>query len=244
MSLSAISATALASSGSFLLKQPKNIKVLAFDAFPIFDLKPVNVLAETLFPGKGKEFTGTWRTTQFEYCWLRTSAGRYRDFLDITKDALVLAAKKTGVPLDPVKQDQLISQYLQPGLWPDVIPSLTKLRQSGIKLGILSNMSGLMLQACTKHNRIENYFDELISTDKVNSYKPDPAAYKLAMKRFGLPKDEILFTASAGWDACGAKWVGLPTFWVNRSGAPAEELQVAADATGKNLDDLITFLGI
>jgi 2-haloacid dehalogenase len=37
------------------------IKALAFDAFPIFDPRPVFALAEQLFPGKGAELSNVWR---------------------------------------------------------------------------------------------------------------------------------------------------------------------------------------
>jgi 2-haloacid dehalogenase len=37
-------------------------QAIAFDAFPIFDPRPVFGLAETLFPGKGAEFSNAWRS--------------------------------------------------------------------------------------------------------------------------------------------------------------------------------------
>ena len=51
------------------------IKAIAFDAFPIFDPRPVFALAEELFPGRGTELGNEWRTRQFEYTWLRTVSG-------------------------------------------------------------------------------------------------------------------------------------------------------------------------
>ena len=42
-------------------------KAVAFDAFPIFDPRPIAALAEALFPGRGMDLSNTWRTRQFEY---------------------------------------------------------------------------------------------------------------------------------------------------------------------------------
>ena len=96
----ALTATSLASSPlNLIFNQPGKIKAIAFDAFPIFDPRPVFSLVESMFPEQGKELSNTWRTKQFEYCWLRTAAKRYRDFWEVTEDALVYAAKKTGVNL-------------------------------------------------------------------------------------------------------------------------------------------------
>jgi 2-haloacid dehalogenase len=40
----------------------------------------------------------------------------------------------------------------------------------------------------------------------------------------------------------GAKWFGYPTFWVNRLNLPGEELGIAPDAVGGNLNDLVSFV--
>jgi 2-haloacid dehalogenase len=70
------------------------IKAIAFDAFPIFDPRPVFALAEEFFPGRATELGNEWRTRQFEYTWLRTVSGSYVDFWQVTEDALHYAARK------------------------------------------------------------------------------------------------------------------------------------------------------
>ena len=74
------------------------------------------------------------------------------------------------------------------------------------------------------------------------AYKPDVRAYRMAIDPFGLKQEQIAFAASAGWNAAGAKRFGYPTFWVNRMGFPAEELGVAADASGTSMTDLLSFV--
>ena len=57
-------------SGLAQLKNHLRYKAVAFDAFPIFDPRPVFALTTELVPGKGEELVGLWRTRQFEYTWL------------------------------------------------------------------------------------------------------------------------------------------------------------------------------
>ncbi len=64
----------------------------------------------------------------------------------------------------------------------------------------------------------------------------------MGVNAFHLSREEILFAAFAGWDAAGARWFGYPTFWVNRLGQPAEELEIAPDMTGANLADLVRYV--
>jgi 2-haloacid dehalogenase len=99
-----------------------------------------------------------------------------------------------------------------------------------------------MLEAGIKNASLTDIFEHVLSTDRVRTYKPDPRAYQLAIDAFKLKREEILFVAFAGWDAAGAKWFGYPTFWVNRLALPEEELGVTADATSRDLKDLVSFV--
>ncbi|MEK6663313.1 MAG: haloacid dehalogenase type II [Pseudomonadota bacterium] len=217
-------------------------KAIAFDAFPIFDPRPIFKLAETFFPGKGAELSNAWRTRQFEYQWLRALGGHYADFWQTTEDALVFAAKTLQLDLTADKRDQLMQAYLQLNAWPDVPAALKRLKEAGIRLAFLSNMTRKMLETNIRHAGLEGLFEQLLSTDQVRTYKPDPKAYDMGVKALGLKREEIVFAPFAGWDMAGAKWYGYPTFWVNRLGSVPEELGVAADAAGPGLDDLVRFV--
>ena len=70
------------------------IKAIAFDAFVIFDPRPLVGLAEQLFPGKGEDLGDQWRTRQFEYTWLRVTSKRYVDFWQVTEEALDLQPRQ------------------------------------------------------------------------------------------------------------------------------------------------------
>jgi 2-haloacid dehalogenase len=217
-------------------------KAIAFDAFPIFDPRPVFALVEQLFPGKGADLSNAWRVRQFEYQWLRALSGRYADFWQTTEDALVFAAKMLTLDLTPDKRKQLMEAYLELKAWPEVPSALQSLQSAGIRLAFLSNATPQILDAGIKNSRLEGIFEHVLSTDQIKAYKPDPRAYQMAIDAFKLQREEILFAAFAGWDAAGAKWFGYPTFWVNRLNLPVEELGVAPDATGRDLTDLVNFV--
>jgi len=217
-------------------------KAIAFDAFPIFDPRPVGALTERLFPGKGADLTNAWRTRQFEYQWLRALSGRYADFWQTTDDALTFAAASLGINLTSEARKQLMQTYLELKAWPDALPALQALRASGVRLAFLSNMTTRMLETGIKDAGLDGVFEHILSTDGIKSYKPDPRAYQMAVDAFKLTREEILFVAFAGWDAAGAKWFGYPTFWVNRLGLPAEQLGVVPDASLRGLDALVSFM--
>jgi 2-haloacid dehalogenase len=85
-------------------------------------------------------------------------------------------------------------------------------------------------------------FNHILSVDAVKKFKTAPEAYQLAPDVFGQSAKNILFVSSNCWDVCGASWFGYTTFWVNRAGAPPEELGVTPDATGPDMNALLQFV--
>ena len=218
------------------------IKAIAFDGFTIFDPRPIAALAEQLFPGTGTELTNTWRTRQFEYTWLRTLMGRYVNFWQVTEEALVFAAHMLKLDLTEEKRGQLMQAWLQIKAWPDALLALKSLKDTGIRLAFLSNLTAPMIDAAVGNSGLEGIFEPHLSTDRVRAFKPDPRAYHMGIDAFGLRREEVAFAAFGGWDAAGAKAFGYPTFWVNRVNAPVEELGIAPDGIGANLHDLAHFV--
>lgn len=218
------------------------IKAIAFDAFPIFDPRPIFALAEKLFPGQGAALSNEWRTRQFEYSWLRVAMNRYADFWQVTQDALEFAADKLHLKLQEAQRDELMNAYLEMKAWPDVLPALTSLRDSGFRLAFLSNFTPRILEANIKTAGLSGLFEQALSTDQARTYKPDPRAYQLGMDALKLERREILFVAFAGWDAAGAKLFGYPTFWLNRQMLPPEKLDSKPDATGDSMPQVVRLL--
>jgi len=222
-------------------KQPNAIKAIAFDGLAIFDPRPVFKLAQDLFPEHGAELVNQWKTKQFEYTWLHNIIGTYTDFFTVTRDALIFSAKALKIDLDAQKEKQLMQVYLNLQAWPDVAEALKALRNTGIRLALLSNFTDEMLQKSIANSNLNGVFEYTLSTDKVRRYKPDPLAYQMGVDAFKLSKQDILFAPFAGWDAAGAKQFGYKTFWANRLGAPAEELGAYPDAQGKDLNELVKY---
>lgn len=244
---SGIAATAvMVSSGAAAAEQGDRsvIKAVAFDAFTLFDPRPIFLKCEAVAPGRGSELANLWRTRQFEYQWLRALAGQYRDFFATTQAALEFAARSLEIDLAASARDRLVQGFFEMRAWPDVPQALRDLRRAGKKLALLSNATVPILEAALKNSELQGALDQIISTDRIKSFKPDPRAYQLGLDLLGVAKHELMFVAFAGWDAAGAKWFGYPTFWNNRQGAVEEMLGVQADGGGATLGDLTRFVGV
>lgn len=217
-------------------------KAIAFDSLVLFNPDSIVPEVERVFPGKGKDLTSLWRSRQFEYTWLRSVTHRYADFWAVTEDALVYAAGVMKLELTPDRKRRLLNAYLHLTPWPDTVDALRRLRASGFRLITITNFSPEMLRSNVENSGLNEFFEDLVSTDLNHTYKPDARAYGLGTDRLHLAKGEILFVAFGGWDAAGAKSFGYPTFWVNRFSQPHEELGIYPDQTSTNLDGLLDFV--
>jgi 2-haloacid dehalogenase len=220
------------------MEATRDIEVIAFDGFAIFDPRPIAAAAESAFPGKGAALTVLWRTRQFEYSWLRTLTGSYVNFWRVTGDALAYACAANHLELTAANRDLLMGSYLDLKPWPDVAATLQSLRSAGFRLAFLTNFTAAMLEANIHGAGLDAFFEARLCTDDVHAFKPDPRSYQMAVEHFKLPRTAIAFVAFAGWDAVGAKRFGYPVYWSNRLSQPAEELGAAADRTAAGLEAL------
>ncbi len=210
-----------------------------FDAYgTLFDVHSVVALCDQLWPGKGAALSQLWRAKQLEYTWQRSLMRRYEDFARITEGSLRYACAALGLPVDEERRRSLTRAYLKLTIFPEVRDALAALRDSRLKLAILSNGSPAMLRPLVANAGLRGLIGIVISVDQRKIYKPAPAVYRLAAQRLRVPKPTIGFVSSNCWDACGAKSFGFRTFWINRTGAPVDELGATPDHVIGSLTEL------
>lgn len=177
-----------------------------------------------------------WRIKQLEYSWVRSLAGRHRDFSELTDEALRFVAARHGIH-GTALLNEIARAYRALDAYPEVPDMLERLRQAGIARAILSNGEPGMLAEGVAAAGIAGLLDDVLSVESVGVFKPDPRVYRLACDRLGVAAGETAFLSSNAWDAFGAQVFGFRVFWVNRSGQPDEyglrgTVHVLADLTG------------
>ena len=220
---------------------PVPIRAVVFDAYgTLFDVHSVASLAEQLFPGSGDALSQLWRQKQLEYSWLRAMSGRYKPFWDVTRDALRFAAERLALSMQPAQEVRLMNQYASLSAFPENLSALRALKAAGLPLGILSNGNREMIEVSVRSAGMTGLFDHLLSSQDVDTFKTTAAIYALAPSAFGCRVREILFVLSNCWDAIDAHWYGYTSFWINRAGAPLEQLDTQPDYTGSLLTDVLS----
>jgi 2-haloacid dehalogenase len=200
------------------------VRALVFDAYgTLYDTHSVFAKAEELCPGKGQLITEVWRLKQLEYSWLRSLLQDYQDFWEVTGASLDFALQAAGVERREAVRSSLMETYLHLEPHPEAGAALAAL--AAHRLAILSNGSPNMLDALVRNSGLDRWIETVISVDRVRTYKPSPACYTLVEETLGVPKAEILFVSSNGFDVTGAKAFGFKVAWIRRARGelPTEE---------------------
>ncbi|MGY4689571.1 haloacid dehalogenase type II [Salibacterium sp. K-3] len=204
--------------------------VYVFDVYgTLFDVQSITTDCEKAAPEKGETLSRLWREKQIQYTFLRQAMGKYRPFSEVTRDALRYAAASTGLSLSRGMELELLQAYRSLDLFPESARILRTLKERGETVVVFSNGSRDMLEPLLLSGDIRSCIDHVLSVEDVKQYKPSPAAYHLILDYIHTRRSDITFLSSNGWDISGAKAFGFTTAWVNRSGAPIEELQLDPD---------------
>lgn len=125
---------------------------------------------------------------------------------------------------------------------------LIKLKQMGLKIGIVANQPAAAADRLKQDNLFE-LIDFLGISAIVGIEKPDPGIFKLAIDKLATPADQIIHIGNRiDTDVNPAKALGMKTVWVRRgeaNPAPTKDDLAAADITVtdlKHLPELINSL--
>ena len=156
-------------------------------------------------------------------------SGSYRPYREVLAEAGERAARRLGLRI-PTSRRHFLSERLPS--WPafaDTGPALERLADTGVRLGILSNVDEDLL-AGTLH-QLPVRFDDIVTAERVRSYKPALAHFRAALEALGGPVHSLVHVAESCYhDVAAAVPLGIRTVWVNRTASPpCGELKPAAE---------------
>ena len=134
--------------------------------------------------------------------------------------------------------------YLALDPFPEVSAMLDRLRRAGVRCAILSNGNPEMLEPMVRASGLAPRFEAVLSVDAVGVFKVDPKTYALVEARCGVKPAKVCFLSSNCWDAHGAARFGFNTVWVNRAGAPDDNLPGKIVTQVMDLSALPSLLGV
>jgi 2-haloacid dehalogenase len=171
------------------------------------------------------------------------AAGASAPFAEIASGVLRAVLAEAGVEDLDAGVEHVMSGMSTLDVHPDVPPGLAALRDAGLRLVTLTNGSVQNSEALLERAGVRQHFQQLLSVEDADVWKPARASYDYAASECGVPVSALMLVAVHPWDIDGAARAGLQTAWINRSGAPYPPYTQQPQYTVSGVDELVTVLG-
>jgi 2-haloacid dehalogenase len=166
-------------------------------------------------PPPGRELREQWEAIQFEI----VSRAEYRPYKQVLAESLRRWMEERGLAWEAGEGDALVRSMRSWQPFPDTRPALTRARESGLRLVIVSNTDRDIIEHSLRH--LEVPFDDVVTAEDCGAYKPADTVFEQALERIGEPPDAVLHVAFGfKYDLPPASRAGMRTAWVNRHGEP------------------------
>ena len=196
----------------------------------------------------GLELDGDGFNKVFQRTWQSTTVQRDVDFIERPmQDLLRQALTEIGhTQVSELVVDQALERMFSSSeaFWrpmPAVYTVLEKLKQAGLRLGIISNAS----DAANVHRLVDNaklrpYFDPIVVSAEQRIRKPDKRIFDPLLRAWKLPPQRLVMTGdSLSADIAGARQVGMFSIWLTADAdTPSNQAvrdKIKPDAVAKEL---------
>ncbi|MCA9006166.1 MAG: haloacid dehalogenase type II [Planctomycetaceae bacterium] len=160
-----------------------------------------------------------WFTTMLQHSLVATVGDHYEDFGVIGAATLQMVARNQGIDLSDDAAKQALAPIRSLPAHPDVRPALEQLKHAGFRMVTLTNSSQAGIDAQMKNAGLTDLFEDRLSVEHVQMFKPHSHVYKWASRKMNVPPEDCMLVAAHGWDIAGALWAGWRGAFVARPGA-------------------------
>lgn len=166
----------------------------------------------------------------------------YQDFGVLAPSALRTMARSLQVELADDSVPRLGAALGAIAPFPDVVEGLEALRAAGWKTIPLTNSSLAGVTAQVEGNGLSHLFDDILSVDMVQRFKPHSEPYQHALAVGGAAAENTWLVACHDWDLAGARAIGLKTAYVARPHMDYADSYPAPDVFVNNFVELAAAL--
>jgi 2-haloacid dehalogenase len=144
----------------------------------------------------------------------RAEHGEFHPYREVLASVVQQFGAHLGFTPAPAEIRSLADSLVHWQPWPDTVSALHQLK-SRFRLAIVSNVDDDLFAATRP--KLEVVFDEVITAQQAQAYKPSLQMFELALSRVKVPAHRVLHVGQSLYhDIVPAQSLGLATVWVNR----------------------------
>ena len=181
----------------------------------------LNDIARAQNAAESEADTSTYDESRRKEFWINYNVSLLKK-LSITENTVFLAGKI----------DELWWECSHVQVYSDVEPTLSGLRDKGLKLGLVSNGFKKDLKHILGELGLRRWFDVVVCIESCNCAKPDKRIFLYALDKLGVEPHEAVFVGdSVEQDYEGAFGVGIRPFLIDREGKHPSHFNKIASLT-------------
>ena len=127
--------------------------------------------------------------------------------------------------------------------FPDTVPTMTRLREMGLKLAVVSNRERPSL--ALERTGLAKYFDMIVGAEEPFGrlpYKPNPAMINTLLEHLNIPNSEAIYIGDADLDIITAEAAHVRSVGIAKGNFSREEFKLLG--AWKSIDELSELIGI
>ena len=212
-------------------------RVIVFDLMgTLLDLRALDTYFERFFGDAAVRKEWFMQTMQLGMAAIVTNA--YEDFGVQADTGLEITARYYKVSLLGEEKNLILSTLRKLRTYPEVVQSLQRLRDAGLRLATLTNSTAQAAEAQLAYAGLVDHFEEVISADEIHCFKPAPEVYALAARRLSVERGQVRLVTAHDWDVTGALRSGCTAAFVARPGQVMNPFGPQPDVIGADLGEV------
>ncbi|MDQ4127221.1 MAG: HAD-IA family hydrolase [Actinomycetota bacterium] len=151
-----------------------------------------------------------------------------RSTLEIVRDLLPDLTEEEGVSLGDAKEAAFRERATELEPLPGLVDFVEEGKRRGFKIALVTNAPKENVLAILPALRLQDFFETVVLGDEVRAVKPDPAPYKAALERTGVPAEEALAFEDSVSGIASSVAAGIPTVGIASTQEPERLRQAGA----------------
>ncbi len=160
-----------------------------------------------------------------------------RSTAEIVRELLPELTDEQGRSIGDAKEASFRERASELEPLPGLVDFVERGRKRGMRIALVTNAPEENVKMILLALKLRDFFDTVVLADEVEAVKPDPAPYRAALEKTGVPAEEALAFEDSISGISSSVAAGIPTVGIASSQEPQKLLVAGAFMTAQDFTD-------
>jgi HAD superfamily hydrolase (TIGR01509 family) len=160
-----------------------------------------------------------------------------RSTAEIVRELLPELTDEQGRSIGDAKEASFRERASELEPLPGLVDFVERGRKRGLRIALVTNAPEENVKMILLALKLRDFFDTVVLADEVEAVKPDPAPYRAALEKTGVPAEEALAFEDSISGISSSVAAGIPTVGIASSQEPQKLLVAGAFMTAQDFTD-------